>query len=435
MPFEILRDDITHTKLSALVCPSGTDLVPQGGVSAAIFTAAGPKLLREARKVAFCPEGGAVLTRGHDLGAKYIIHTAGPKWQGGDQGEEGLLRSCYRSCLTLAKNSGITSVAFPLISSGSFGYPKQEALHIATEEIGSFLLENEDMLVHLVIFDSDAFRAGSSMFDRIHSYVDEHYVGSHSYSRGDSLMQSQLREAMAQAGITETPLLMNRPLVVHPEAKPKKAELCPHCHQPSRAGARFCGHCGKALLKSSPCPAVTAPDSSAEPKTMLYDGAAARTKKARKLWPVPEEAPVRASSAPPPAAPAMPIREPAAPKTLENRLKHLSDPFSTYLLHLIDLSGKTDSEVYKKANIDRKLFSKIRSNPDYQPKKTTAIAFAIALELNLDDTADLLQRAGYALSPANKFDLIISYFIETGNYNIFEINEALFCFDQQLLGA
>lgn len=415
MPFEIIRDDITHSSLEAIVCPSGSDMVPQGGVSAAIFTAAGPRLMRECRKVGICPRGGAVLTRGHDLNAKYIIHTVGPQWKGGNSGEEQLLRSCYRSCLTLAKNMGVASVAFPLIASGSYGYPKAQAIRVATEEIGAFLLENEDLLVHLVIYDLDAFKAGSRMFETISSYVDEHYVSAH--SAPDSIQRLSLRKAMAEAGITETPLLMDAPVVVHPTIPGHKGGICPKCQQPIRTGVRFCGQCGArledtAVFEGRPVAPAASPDAA----TMLYPAAPQKT--ARKLWPAE------------PAAPA------AAPrKTLEDRLAHLSDPFSTYLLHLIDLSGKTDAEVYKKANIDRKLFSKIRSNPHYQPKKTTALALAVALELNLDDTRDLLQRAGYALSPANKFDLIISYFIENGNYNIFEINEALFCFEQQLLGA
>ena len=223
-------------------------------------------------------------------------------------------------------------MAFPLISSGVYGYPKEQALRTAMNTIGAFLLEH-DMTVYLVIFDRSAYQISSRLFADIAAYIDDHYVDAHTD-----------------------------------------------------------------FIRSRPCPASI---------------------------------PVEAQMAPSPAF--SPASRP--PRSLDDRLKHLDAGFSETLLTRIDRSGKKDSEIYKRANVDRKLFSKIRSNPDYRPSKPTALAFAIALELDLTETRDLIARAGYALSRSSKFDVIIEYFISQRNYNIYEINEALFAFDQSLLGA
>lgn len=122
-------------------------------------------------------------------------------------------------------------------------------------------------------------------------------------------------------------------------------------------------------------------------------------------------------------------------RSLDDWLEMMDDTFSESLLRLIDRKGKKDPEVYKKANVDRKLFSKIRNNPDYQPSKRTALAFAVALELNLDETRDFIGRAGYALSHSSKLDLVVEYFIVHQEYDIFTINETLFAFGQPLLGC
>ena len=330
MPLEIVRNDITKMKVDAIVNAAKESLLGGGGVDGCIHRAAGPELLQECRTLGGCRIGEAKITGAYRLPCRYIIHTVGPVWNGGKYGEREKLASCYRTSLALAKEHGCETVAFPLISSGIFGYPKDQALRVAVDTIGEFLLHN-DMTVYIVIFSRTAYQISSKLFADIAEYVDDHYVDAHTDSQRDRLRRMSVLESRALS-----------------------------------AGA------------------VAAP--------MADDG-------------------------------------------LDSLLAHLDAGFSETLLKLIDRSGKKDAEVYKKANVDRKLFSKIRNNPDYKPSKATAIAFAIALELNLDETRDLVARAGYALSASSKFDVIIEYFIRQKKYDIFEINEALFAFDQSLLGA
>ena len=338
MPLEIIRNDITKMAVDAIVNAAKESLLGGGGVDGCIHRAAGPELLAECKTLGGCRTGQAKITKAYRLPCKYVIHTVGPVWQDGKQGEREKLASCYRTSLALAREHGCETVAFPLISSGVYGYPKDQALRVAVDTIGQFLMEN-DMTVYLVIFDRAAYQISGKLFADIAEYIDDHYVDEHSDSR-----QERLRR-------------MNRLEVV-------ESAIC-------------------------------------------------------------EES----------AAPCAPMAVGAVGGSLDDLLKDLDAGFSETLLKLIDRTGKKDSEIYKKANVDRKLFSKIRNNPGYKPSKATALAFAIALELDLEETKDLIARAGFALSHSSKFDVIIEYFIQQENYDIFAINEALFAFDQSLLGA
>ena len=332
MPLEIVRNDITKMNVDAIVNAANETLLGGGGVDGCIHRAAGPELLAACRRLGGCRVGDAKITGAYRLPCSYVIHTVGPVWNG-SCGEREQLASCYRTSLALAKESGCKTVAFPLIASGVYGYPKDQALRVAVDTIGEFLLQN-DMTVYLVIFDRKAYQIGSKLFAAIAEYIDDHYVDAH------------------------TDFIRSRPCLTFPAGR-----------------------------TMAPC---TAPEFHAASTSI---------------------------------------------RSLDDLLIHLDAGFSETLLRLIDRSGQKDSEIYKKANVDRKLFSKIRNNPDYKPSKATAIAFAIALELNLDETRDLIARAGYALSASSKFDVIIEYFIKQKQYDIFEINEALFAFEQNLLGA
>lgn len=338
MPLEIVRNDITKMTVDAIVNAANESLLGGGGVDGAIHYAAGPELLAECKTLGGCKTGKAKITGGYKLPAKYVIHTVGPIYEDGKHGEKVLLESCYRESLALAKEHNCETVAFPLISSGVYGYPKDQALKVAIDVISDFLLENE-MKVYIVIFDKAAYKISEKLFSDIAEYIDDNYVDEHTdYRRERSRMNYPCQS------------------VIIGSAQPEYLDLCE-------------------------CKAMAIEDD------------------------------------------------------LDAKLKKIDESFSQMLLRKIDEKGMTDSECYKKANIDRKLFSKIRSDVHYKPSKPTAIAFAISLELSLDETEDMLKKAGFALSHSNKFDIIIEYFISKDNYNIFEINEALFAFDQSLLGA
>lgn len=302
MPLIIVRNDITKMSVDAIVNAAKESLLGGGGVDGCIHRAAGPELLQECRTLGGCRTGEAKITGAYRLPCKYVIHTVGPVWNGGKYGEREQLASCYRSSLALAKKHGCETVAFPLISSGIFGYPKDQALRVAVDTIGEFLLHN-DMTVYIVIFSRTAYQISSKLFADIAEYVDDHYVDAHTDSQ---------RERLRRRGVVESRMLT------------------------------------------------------------AY-----------------EDAPVAASG-------------------LDEALAHLDAGFSETLLKLIDRSGKKDSEIYKKANVDRKLFSKIRNNPDYKPSKATAIAFAIALELNLDETRDLVAARATLSAPAASSTSLLS---------------------------
>lgn len=331
MPLIIVRNDITKMAVDAIVNAANSSLLGGGGVDGCIHAAAGPGLLAECRTLGGCETGNAKITGGYELPCKYVIHAVGPRWQGGEQNEKALLESCYKTSLRLAKEHRCETVAFPLISSGIYGYPKEQALKVAVDTISEFLLEN-DMTVYIVVFDQAAYRISGKLFADVAAYIDDRYADEHA-----DLLTERSRVRLNGAETARLTTCAGRPSISERE--------------------------------------------------------------------------------------------------LGAKLMQLDESFSRMLLRKIDEKGMTDAECYKRANIDRKLFSKIRKDEQYKPSKPTAIAFAIALELSLAETEELLRKAGFALSHSNKFDLIIEYFISRGVYNIFEINEVLFAFDQSLLGA
>ena len=399
MPFEIVRNDITKMKADAIVDTANPQPKIGWGVDAGIHKKAGPGLLLERLRIGAIPVGGAAVTKAYGLEAKFVIHTVGPVWQGGGKGEEKLLRGCYEKSLALSKRKGCKSIAFPLISAGNHGFPKDIAMKVALDAIRDFLLE-EEMLVYLVVYSQDAFALSEKLFRDVASYIDDNYTLAKNLEQYGVADKCQLRSAQQSRILEVQPSLdelfgQDASLGAFPEADtqfPFAKTISPH------------------LPEDAPCPAETLPPSPPVQKPKSYSAMRAPA----------------AATMPPPVA---------APMSLEELLKQEDKGFSARLLELIDRSGKKDSQIYSRANVSRQHFSKIRNNAQYKPTKATALAFAIALELDMEQTRDLIGRAGYALTKASKFDLIIMYFIQAGNYNIFDINAALFEFDQSLLGG
>ncbi len=357
MPFRIVRDDITRINADAIVNAANERLLAGGGVCGAIFRAAGAARLQAAcDEIGHCDTGSAVATPAFGLPARYVIHAVGPVWRGGSCGERNALLGCYRASLRLAADLGCASIAFPLISSGIYGYPKGEAMDVATAAIEAFLATDDgaDMDVALVLFDADAMSVAGERYDDIAAYVDDVYVDESAWERRASW------------------------------------------EEVSRAFAAS---------------AAPAPDRSAAPSAA----------------PAPAAFDLREASAAP-SAPAM------GESSLEDLLSNMDASFSETLLSMIDARALKDATVYRRANLSRQHFSKIRSNPAYRPSKPTVLALAIALGLDVDETRLLLSRAGFALSHADKRDVIVEYFLARGEYDIYEINRTLYAFDQPLLG-
>ena len=477
MPFHIIRDDITRLHVDAIVNAANTSLLGGGGVDGAIHRAAGPQLLEYCRGLGGCEVGQAKLSPGFRLPAKWVIHTVGPVWQGGKRGEEGFLSACYRNSLALALERGMSSVAFPLISAGAYGYPKDQALDLAVREIGGFLLEHE-MDVTLVVFDEKSYQLSAQRFKDIRSYIDRFLPDTPRTPRNNRMERDWARASMekqtdAAAPAPSAPSYAQAPSAPSGQAPyPSQPEPLPeHSALPSAARAsakrakkplfsrlrRKQGESAQAAeadfesasAAQAPQPIQTAAREDSAPGSpfpaALKPVSAEAGPGAEETWICPGckgrnigRYCSRCGSPRPLEAQgffAEEALEGASAMDLSERLRQLDESFSQMLLRKIDESGMSDAACYKRANVDRKLFSKIRSDPNYRPSKPTVLAFAIALELSLPETRELLMKAGFALSHSSKFDVIIEYFILHRNYNIFEINEALFAFDQNLLGA
>ena len=339
MPFEIIRENLARVRCDAVINAASHNLMGGSGADQALHDAAGPAFEEECRKIGHCQSGEAVVTGGGNLPCRYVIHTPGPWWRGGSFHEEETLRKCYRNSFDAALKLHCERIAFPLLGSGSRGFPKELALQVATEEINRFLEKHSVTLV-LVVYDPDTVLVTRQRKLEIKDYLERNF-----FPPQPVLASRAIRE--------EESFCFNSEFESEFEESSPKA-----------LSERVCYSC------------------------------------------VP---------------------------SLADRIADLDASFSETVLKLIAQKGITEKECYTRANMDRRLFSKIRKG-DYHPNKTTALSLVLALHLNLEETEKLLKKAGYALSDSSKTDVIVKYFIENQNYNLFDINAVLFDFDQPLIG-
>lgn len=376
MPFTIERNDLAAVEADAIVVAANERLEITGGVGAAVARAAGFEQLQAAcAEVGFCPCGSAVATPAFALKANMVIHAVGPVWVDGVHGEAALLRSAYDSALDCAAAHGAQSIALPLLSAGTYGFPVEVSLAVARESVRAFLNLHDGVDVVLVLYSRESLSAGMAAYLDISEYIDDTYVEARP-SRRSAVLGSPAARRSRFAGAKS-------PARGYDAHEPE--DSAPYICEPARS-AQIC--CADALGADAGDDAFAVP--------------------------------LMASSS-------MPSED------LKGFLDSLDAPFSSTLLALIDERGMTDAQVYKRANMSRQLFSKIRSDADYRPTKKTALALAVALELNLGEMNDLLARAGFTLSHSSKADVIVECFITRDKFDIFEINEALYAFDQPLL--
>ena len=355
MPFEIVKNDITKMRVDAIVNAANNSLLGGGGVDGAIHRAAGPQLLEECRTLGGCATGEAKLTRGYNLPSKFVIHTVGPVWRGGSEGEAVQLAACYRNSLALARGQGCDSVAFPLISAGAYGYPKAQALQVALDEITRFLSEN-DMMVYLVAYTRDAIELTGGLLDEVAAYIDDVYVQERLDFDRTARRSQYLRDGS-------------------PRGTPDPGSLFRRPHREDNAR-------NETVFSEANVERLTAMQGETKDATQGRRG----------------------------------------------------ETFADMVVRILEGKGIADRECISRANVDRRLLGKIRNNMDYKPSKQTVLAFAMALELPLEEARELMTKSGYGLSHGSRTDVAVEYCITTGHYDVTALNAVLFKLKLQPLG-
>ena len=363
MPFEIVRNDIVKMEVDAIVNTANPKPVVGTGVDTAIHKAAGPELLKAREKIGELKVCEAVATPAFDLPAKYVIHVVGPAWVDENTVEEEMLARSYRAALDVAAKEKCKSIAFPLLSTGNYGFPKKLSMRIALDVFSKFLMEHE-MQIYLTVFGEEAFKLSNTLFRSVQAYIDENYVASKLEE------EYGVDEAAYHVGSTN---LSPRMKARRKEQREYAAEYLAEAIEEDAA------------VLGAPSPVKPAPS--------------------------------------------------AGKESLSDMMDKMDASFSDTLMALIDATGEKPSTIYHKACVSKQVFSKINSNSHYQPLKATAIAFCLALELDLEEAQELLARAGFTLSKSSLSDVIIMYCIENKIYNVMMVNEMLFEYDLAQIGS
>jgi len=370
MPFEIVRNDIVKMEVDAIVNTANPKPVVGTGVDTAIHKAAGPELLKARKEIGDIKVCEAVVTPAFDLPAKYVIHVVGPAWVDENPVEEEMLARSYRAALDAAAKQKCKSIAFPLLSTGNYGFPQKLSMRIALDVFSKFLMEHE-MQIYLTVFGEEAFKLSNTLFRSVQAYIDENYVTSKFEE------EYGVDEAAYHVGSTN---------------------LSPRMKARREAQQEYAAEYSAEAFEDEDLAVFGAP-------------------------------PIMADAAM--AAPA-PL---AGKESLSDMMDKMDASFSDTLMALIDATGEKPSNIYHKACVSKQVFSKINSNSHYQPLKATAIAFCLALELDLEEAQELLARAGFTLSKSSLSDVIIMYCIENKIYNVVLVDNILYEHDQMQIGA
>ena len=382
MPFQIIRADITKVKADAIVNTANPSVAIGDGVDLAIYNAAGKEqLFEERKKIGNLDPGEVAITPAFNPDAKYIIHVSGPWWDGGKHDEVQLLRRCYDKSLQMAYDTGCKSIAFPLLATGTYGFPKELGLDIAVSSFTRFL-EDHEMEIILVVFGKKATDISGKLFDDVKSFIDDDYV---TETLDEEYKHDRIFGAASNA------------------VKPGRIP-----------GGLFSSFRAERLSKTGSRPAEDAfPDADSEE----YEEDEAGFESDDVIGSLPEEAmqPMACASV------AMPKES-----RLEDELKDIyTDSFAKHLQQMINKKGLKNSEVYAAANISKQYFSKLIKG-QVNPSKEKVLALAVGLRLNLDEAVDFLRLAGYALSPISQTDKVVEYFIRKEEYSVLKIDIVLF---------